>query len=534
MKRAISAILLTVLWGGTVYGQQLPGDSLASDFRTLVRYLVETHPDPYSAFGGKVFFHKQAYETGQNLKEGATREEFAQTVLAFLSKLNDGHTRISVPQQQTTSLLRLPLTARATPDGLAAIVVPEEHRELIGSRVVSVGGVTVGELTERLGRLTPAENVFDAYSTLSSAIIMHRLMSQLIPDLGVSIAVELERAPGDVVEITLDYLSPDQYAALPMASRPKWAKVDESEYMSYGFLDGGRKAMLFRLTNVVSREALLDMRQNEIPGVEDMLTLVYTHVLRHEKPADTDEAIAAIPSLAETFRAMLTEMKAADAPYLIIDLRDNDGGFTPIVPATLYQLWGDRYLETDMGVRFYRMASPLYMQKLGTTLEEINAAQGTAYEYGDYTFGDDESDARPIEQKRRDFTEGIYGGDPSPVADLDGKPVYTPERVFVVTNDGTFSAAFHYAFYLWRMGATVVGVPSSQAPNTFMESTPFELPYTGLGGSISNSTQVFLPGDDPRAKVFWPDVMLSPDDYRRYGFDKHAELMYLVDYLNLE
>ena len=42
----------------------------------------------------------------------------------------------------------------------------------------------------------------------------------------------------------------------------------------------------------------------------------------------------------------------------------------------------------------------------------------------------------------------------------------TPERVYVLTDAGTYSAAFHYAFYLWKMGATIVGVPSSQALNT--------------------------------------------------------------------
>ena len=36
--------------------EPLNGDSLASDFRYLVKELTATHPDPYSGFGGKVFF----------------------------------------------------------------------------------------------------------------------------------------------------------------------------------------------------------------------------------------------------------------------------------------------------------------------------------------------------------------------------------------------------------------------------------------------------------------------------------------------
>lgn len=75
---------------------------------------------------------------------------------------------------------------------------------------------------------------------------------------------------------------------------------------------------------------------------------------------------------------------------------------------------------------------------------------------------------------------------PDLLASLNGKPLYRPKRIFVVTDSRTFSAAFHYAFYLAKMGAEVVGVPSGQAPNTFMEVTPFKLPYTGLTGSISS------------------------------------------------
>lgn len=533
MKKVIFISVVAMLCGGASYGQQLPGDSLHADFRTLVRHLEQTHPDPYSAFGGKVSFHRKAHEIGQELKKGATRDEFAAAASAFLSTLGDGHTRISGGSRGSNSVLRLPLVARPAPDGMRVAELPERHRELLGSRVVSVDGVTIEELAERLGRQTTVENIFGAYNALSSGILMHRLITMLIPEVGDSVAVELETSPGATVKIILDYLTPEDYASIPMALRPKWAKVDQSLYMSYGFLDDGRRAMLFRMSSIQSREQFLAMRRGGWPGFEMALSSFYAQFLGCEMPADTDEAIAAVPSLGETFRAVLTEMKSVAAPYLIIDLRDNGGGWTPIVTATLYQMYGDRYLETDMGVRFCRMISPLYMQKTGMTLERFNAAGGSSYEYGDYTFGDDTPDTRPTAQKRRDFVENIFGGDPGFVADLDGVPVYTPQRVFVVTNDGTFSAAFHYAFYLWKMGATMVGIPSSQAPNAFMETTRFKLPYTGLVGSISNSVQMFLPDDDPRAAIFYPDIMLSPDDYRRYGFDRHAELLYLMDLLEL-
>ncbi|WP_418535785.1 hypothetical protein [Odoribacter laneus] len=42
---------------GIVSAQSLfPKDSLKADFREFIKDLEETHPDPYTAFGGKVFY----------------------------------------------------------------------------------------------------------------------------------------------------------------------------------------------------------------------------------------------------------------------------------------------------------------------------------------------------------------------------------------------------------------------------------------------------------------------------------------------
>lgn len=75
-------------------------------------------------------------------------------------------------------------------------------------------------------------------------------------------------------------------------------------------------------------------------------------------PADTLQAIRQLPSLSEVFAHMLKEMKKEASSTLIIDLRNNSGGWTPIVLPTLYQLFGDHFLQTDMDIEFYRIISP--------------------------------------------------------------------------------------------------------------------------------------------------------------------------------
>ena len=107
------------------------------------------------------------------------------------------------------------------------------------------------------------------------------------------------------------------------------------------------------------------------------------------------------------------------------------------------------------------------------------------------------------------------------------EPIYTPKEIYVVTDVQTFSAAFHTAYMQWKMGAKVVGVPSGQAPNTYMEVTRFKLPNTGLECSVSNSLQSCFPTDHPMAKTFTPDIQLSYDEYRQSEFSKDAELLYI-------
>ena len=112
---------------------------------------------------------------------------------------------------------------------------------------------------------------------------------------------------------------------------------------------------------------------------------------------------------------------------------------------------------------------------------------------------------------------------------LDGTPLYTP-KVIVLSSPETFSAAFHFLYFLTEIGhAKVVGTPSRQAGNSFMETTTFELPNTKIKGSISNSVQIMFPNDVQREKIFMPDYPMTWKDFSFYNFDKNAEILYCID-----
>ena len=44
---------------------QIPNDSIVADFRHFIEYLEETHPDPYTNYGGKALFHRSVLATSQ-------------------------------------------------------------------------------------------------------------------------------------------------------------------------------------------------------------------------------------------------------------------------------------------------------------------------------------------------------------------------------------------------------------------------------------------------------------------------------------
>ena len=110
-----------------------------------------------------------------------------------------------------------------------------------------------------------------------------------------------------------------------------------------------------------------------------------------------------------------------------------------------------------------------------------------------------------------------------------GLLVHEP-HVIALCSPETFSAAYHFMYFLMQIGkTTVVGVPSRQAGNTFMENTNFELPNTKMEGSISNGVQIFFPNDPCKGKIPMPDFAMQWQDYAKYDFDPNAEILYALD-----
>lgn len=542
-RAALLSVLATVLAFNSA-NAQIPTDSIVADFNEFIRLLEETHPDPYTNYGGKPFFRLEAMDTRFGLIEDSvtSSDELARRITKFLAPLEDGHTNIDMGFssffEEREPEMGAPIGFWPISDGVVINSITTEYKDLIGSRLIAIEGIPFKEICANLAQYHTAENEIGRITNFCFiSNLSPNELRKAIPDMRQdSITFLLQTPEGKQMNLTLPLI--DRYGPgsnIELSSVEHTKPFPSQGNLSYLFVDDKKNTMYFRSSQIISRDAL-EIMINRGMDVGQYLKRTYMQFNEDEMPNDVDKALAKIPSFSDEFGKMLQVMKKNKSKNLIIDLRGNSGGFTPITLPTLYQLWGDKYLEEAprFGIKFIQLFSPLYMKKMNITMEEFNAEmQDSGFILGDYiaTSEGDDSPEEMTDEFRDRMIEQMTSSVKDKLMAQHGKPVYTPEHVYVLINPTTYSAAFHYAFFLWKMGATVVGLPSKQAPNTYMEATPFELPRTKLTGSISNSLQLFMPNDAPRAHQFTPDLMPTYEDYKHYNFDMNTELLFLLDYI---
>ena len=536
INNKLAALALSVLITGNFASAQIPTDSIVADFNEFVRLLEETHPDPYTNYGGKPFFRKAAMETRFALVQDSvtSTDELTRRMREFIAPLQDGHTGIW-SQQGANNTTVAPIILEAINDGIIIKHLPDEYKDLTGSRLIAIENVPIDEVCNGLAMHFTAENEIGKKLLVCNRGIQPNNLRKVIPDLGNEfITYQVETPKGKRVDLKLPLMPMGQVREWYMANQETVSTANlPNDDLTYDFVGKDKNTMYLRLHSIMARDCFEYMRDNGW-DYQGQLRQLY-QFWGKEMPADKNQAIAQLPSFSDEFEKMLQTMKKNRSKNLIIDLRGNDGGFTPITIPTLYQMWGDKYLleQGKWGLLNARMISPLLMKKYNTTLEQENAENHSNFIMGDYLFEEEGVAIDQVtEEIRNEFISDCMSSVKDKLMAQHGQPVYTPEHVYVLTDPGTFSAAFHYAFFLWKMGATIVGVTSSQAPNTYMEVTEFALPRTGLKGSISNSLQVFLPLNDMRAKDFTPDLIPTYEDYKRYNFDDNTIPLYLLDIIN--
>ncbi|MBN2091230.1 hypothetical protein JW964_16580 [candidate division KSB1 bacterium] len=513
-------------------------EKLISDFDQFLEIIEETHPDPYSSFGGRMLFHKQALEVKLRIyKEGMTKDDFYFLLSAFISKLHDGHTYINFPNSpgQTEKEKMLPIQFRIVADGMIVISAREDWAGLIGHKLASVNNRSIEELLSLIQQYEPCENISGAYFILKNYLATKSRAKQIFKEMNESLEFTFLSFDNQKTKRLIPYLSPEDSHQKWLPEK-RWDKMDAGKPTPFWFrfLDDENKIGYFAFYTTYSRE-VIELMKNWGRDFQPTLEMLYKNFNPGQIPENIDEALQKIPSLNVTFFNLLTGMKKNKSTHLVIDLRQNGGGWTPITLPTLYMLFGDKYFGYECQAEYNTRISELYLQKQNLTIEQYNKNRNTTLKVGDYNFGYFMGSNWPPEMSLKERREthlsqniGFMSGIEL-LKSQNGAPVYTPE-IIIVTSPVTFSAAFQYLYFLRKLGkATIIGVAPRQAYNAGMETTPFTLPNTQLSGSVSNSYQLFMPDNLEKGKILVPDHEVTWEIYDKYHYDQDTEIRYIID-----
>lgn len=522
---------LVLCWALPLQAQnRLTAAEARADLRFLFSALEEIHPDPYSAFGGRANFKTSTAAVAEAVPEaGLTAVELYEAVRPLFGALGDGHTYVSAPSAPASSgpQKRLPVRFGIAVDAVFIESAVPPYDELIGYRLLGVEGATVQQAAELASTVFPAENRYGAIRWLLRFLGSDRGARRVFPGLRDSLRVELVDPGGEPLETHLPYSPQAQTGREAGWVAKRWESVMRATApFHWQILDDANVGYL-RVRSIQGREAFEELKAVGRRDLSEQLARYYERFASDSIPASLNAALEGVPCFTRAVRDLLTSMRERNSEYLILDLRGNGGGWSSLVTPFLVLTYGDRYLGYDYPVRFATRISPSYLELSGLTLAELNDEMGSDYELGDYLVTEEESVASRM--SRDEFADElrVYGcGLEDLVRGLEGAPIHSPS-VLVLVDPSTFSAAYHFAYRVWHLGAKVVGVPSSQAGNAFVDVTPFELPHSKLRGSIARTAQTLFPGDEGR--VMTPDYPMSWRDFATYEFDSHAEVRFALD-----
>ena len=516
----------------------IPRDSLIDDFNYLTKAIESTHPDPYSYFGGKIQFYKQVQLLKDEIPQnGLSLDDFVHFILKFMSKLHDGHTTInfgSSPDVDSLNLM-LPIKLKIAEDGLFVSSAIKKYEDIIGYKILTIENQQIDKIVQKISLIKPSENIFGSYLNLSKILMNKRSVLQLFPSIDNQLTIQFASIGGKLETMQVDYLPEKQIPPNEFKSRSDSFKISpENKLIDSRFIDLSEKIAYFGWYNTLNcREGLENLQKTNPQYFKTSLAKIYS-ILKKQQPQDENVAIQAIPSLYQVVASLLVEMKKKNSTHLIVDLRYNPGGWTPLVIPVLYMLFGDQYFQFDKYSEYNTLISELYLHKINQTLQQYNENHESNLKLGDYQFSKffKQDTSISVIERRNQFLHDVLNQGYSTTKyfeDLNGKPIFKP-KLIVLTSPTTFSAAFHFTWFLTEIGnAKIVGVPSSQAGNTFMDGTPYELPKTHLKGTISNSQQIFYPNDKEKGMVLNADFPMNWSLYGKYKFDLNAEILYILD-----
>lgn len=507
---------------------------LIEDTRQLVEILENSHPDPYLKGGGKIAFHRRFQETLLQIPDdGLTLKEFFCHLLPLVASVGDGHTFLQRPWT-TRSDSGVPFVFNIVEKSLYVEKVFEPgHQPFIGARLQAINDITFDNLLDKLKTLIGWDNEYQLLTYLCLFLNDQSLLDILIPGLTPDLPLKVEFIFPSGQKKTLGVLIKEKTTSSPVEAPsritlPSTEKID----FAYDFLDPDRKTCLLRIDGMFSyRENFEFFRAMGASWVPFQAASVYKKFYQQNPPDDLDKLIAAIPSATETFRNLVVEMKKAGTEKLLIDLRKNSGGNSLMADILAYFIFDQEQIDKAIESYSIRKYSDLYFANYpNDSLEKINEGRKITLTRTDYGFANDpyfknrlvpEADRQADLEKQLQMVPTFYSEYKSGLF----RNHYRPLEIIIISSAQTYSSAFTLMAMFYKLGAKIVGVPSSQSGNCFGDVLMFQLKNTGIRGYVSHKLFVGFPDHPGLGQVLKPHRELTYEDLLRCHFDPNASIL---------
>lgn len=521
----------------------LTRDAAREDIAQLISLLTESHPDPYLASGGPLAFHRQARDVLAAIPDdGISAMDLLRLLRPLVASLRDGHTRIGLDAPAEPDASRPWLEWEVVEQELyIAAVHRAEDVALLGARLRALDGVPFYELCARMSHIQGFDNEYQNLLHLASALSDPLLLPELLMRARLPDALVVEALlPDDTVRAVETPLSSD--APGPRVTPPSAVTMPElnAAQMGWRFLDAQRQVAYLRADSMMQYREAFEF--SAAVGSMSHLDLHLAETARkaHDAalPDDTASRIALVPSATDLLRGLVAAMRDARSPYLLVDLRFCPGGNSFFAYLLEYFLYGiEAALSSDPGYQVKRYSSLYLANRLTTTREELEPY----LQNGGYDFTKEEEwqrtqqDGLTTQERERRAREMAQYVAMTPTFErvyekrLD-EALWTPQ-VIALTAARTYSAGFDVVAALAQHGADVVGVPSAQAGNCFIDVLPYTLAHSGVQGFISYKWSRMFPNDPARGRVLRPTHELTYAYLAAQRFDPHASVTLALERL---
>ncbi len=530
----ISFLVFHAVFASSQNEKILTREELIEDARQLVRILETAHPDPYVNSGGKIAFHRRFQKMLRSLpREGMTAKAFFRLVSPFVAALRDGHTALLPPRGNTPPSPGLPFVFKVIKKDLyIANTCMVEGTELLGARLISLEGIPFDKLKRHQNDLRGIENDYGTLALLTRTLMTKDGLENLLPDWKDRnvLHVGLQPQSGKERDFTLSLEGKQEKFSEFPASRVRLPSMDKSD-IAFCFLGEDRETALIKIQDMMTyRECGESWLADGMSAARDFIQEAYSKFHRKNPPDDIQKALLGLPSATEIFKDLVIAMKEAGTENLIVDLRDNTGGNSLMIPIFLYFLFGDEVMKGyDEGYSIKKYSDPYFMTYATDSLDKVNKDRRVPLMKNDYDFQDEfgeREDSGESLKKSPTFMKVYEAGKYN--------RYYTPDKILVLSSPLTYSSGFNMMSALSNVGAILIGTPSAQPGNNFGDSLVFQLKNSGIAGGVSHKRIISFPDDPDKPGILSLHHTLTYEKLASYGFDPNSEVLLALEILNSE